>query len=64
MNNRYVYDENEKMFIGKHQCDLCSHKSDEEYGCTIFTKAPQNVLDNKVKCEKFSPKGVTYPWGK
>ena len=64
MSNRFVYGKDEKLYISKHQCDLCTHKTDENYGCDKFKQAPQEVIENKVKCKEFSQKGITYPWDK
>lgn len=62
MGNRYVYSEEEKLPIAKRQCDLCLNKTDENYGCAIFSQAPQDVLNNTVKCKAIKPKGISYPW--
>ena len=64
MGDRYVYSEEEKLRIAKHQCDLCLNKTDENYGCVKFTRTPQDVLDNKIKCKEFRLKGILYPWEK
>lgn len=50
------------MLIGDTQCDLCKHKTDNNYGCVKFGKAPQEVLKNEFRCKEFKSKTASYPW--
>jgi len=59
--DRFTYYEGE-MLIGDTQCDLCKHKTDDNYGCAKFGKAPQEVLKNEFRCKEFKSKTASYPW--
>ncbi len=61
--SKFVYEKNE-LHIGKHQCDMCIYKVNDEYLCQKLEKAPIDVLENKVKCKEFRGKGQVIPWEK